>query len=72
MYSDRSGSGMLMLVVRYVSGEEDRGRLSSRTAMREGHISYEGPRGAVISNLRAEGDPCICVHIEGGPHPTHG
>ena len=64
---------MLMLVVRYVSGEEGRRiRLSSRTAMREGHISYEGPRGAVISNLRVEGDPCICVHIEGGPHPTHG
>ena len=35
-------------------------------------LSLEGPRGAVISGQRAEGDPYICAHIEGGPHPTHG
>ena len=54
-------------MVMHVRGEE--GRLSSRTVMGEGYVC---PRGAVVSHLRVEGAPCICVHIEGAPHPTHG
>ena len=43
----KGGSSQLVgMMVRHLSGEEDRGRLSGRTVTREGHV---GPRGAVTS-----------------------